>query len=112
VGSLALMFYAGRHNPWIIVQILFALWVPSPFIALALADRLAARWSLPIQTTLDWLGIVLAVVSLPIYVYDVLRPPKSTGAFLFVAVPLGSLVLLLIVVPIAALLSHRGKRGY
>lgn len=110
VGSLALMFYAGRHNQHVIVMILFVLWVPAPFVALALAGGVARRWSFPIQPTLDWLALFCAVISLPIYVYTVLRPPKSTGAFLFVAVPLASLVLFVIVVPTAAYLSRNMSR--
>jgi hypothetical protein len=48
-----------------------------------------------------------AVGSLPIYLQRVLRPPRTTGAFVFVAVPAACCVLIAIAVPLAAFLSRR-----
>jgi len=107
VGSVALMLYAGRANQYILVTVLFVFWVLAPFVTLAWADRLSVRWSVGTQTALHWMTLVMTVGSLAIYVYRVLRPPRTTGAFVFVAVPVASCLLAAIAVAVAALLSRR-----
>lgn len=109
VGSVALMLYAGRQNQHILVTVLFVFWVLGPFVALAWADRMAVRWSVVTRTALHWMTLVITVASLAIYVYRVLRPPRTTGAFVFVAVPVASCLLAAIVVAVAALLSRRSS---
>jgi len=107
VGSVALMLYAGRANQHILVTVLFVFWVLAPFVALAWADRMSVRWSVVTRTALHWMTLVITVGSLAIYVYRVLRPPRTTGAFVFVAVPVASCLLAAIAVAVAALLSRR-----
>jgi len=107
VGSVALMLYAGRANQYILVTVLFVFWVLAPFVTLAWADRLSVRWSVVTRTALHWMTLVIALGSLAIYVYRVLRPPRTTGAFVFVAVPVASCLLAAIAVAVAALLSRR-----
>jgi len=106
-GSVALMLYAGRANQHILVTVLFVFWVLAPFLTLAWADRTSVRWSVVTQRTLHWVTLVITVGSLAIYVDRVLRPPRATGAFVFVAVPVASCVLAAIAVAVAALLSRR-----
>ncbi len=106
-GSVALMLYAGRSNQYILVTVLFVFWVLAPFVALAWADRISVRWSVITRTALHWMTLVITVGSLAIYVYRVLRPPRTTGAFVFVAVPVASCLLAAIAVAGAALLSRR-----
>jgi len=107
MGSVALMLYAGRANQHILVTVLFVFWVLAPFVTLAWADRMSVRWSVVTRTALHWMTLVITVGSLAIYVDRVLRPPRTTGAFVFVAVPVASCVLAAIAVAVAALLSRR-----
>jgi len=107
VGAVALMLYAGRANQHILVTVLFVFWVLAPFVALAWADRMSVRWSVVTRTALHWMTLVITVGSLAIYVQRVLRPPRTTGAFVFVAVPVASCLLAAIAVAVAALLSRR-----
>src|SRR5882762_1904754 len=100
VGSMALMLYAGRANQHILVTVLFVFWVLAPFVALAWADRMSVRWSVVTRTALQWMTLAISLLR-------VLRPPRTTGAFVFVAVPVASCLLAAIVVAIAALLSRR-----
>jgi len=115
IGSVGLMLLAGRaahRNPPRFLLVLFAIWVLAPFMALAAADVVSKRWSAFTRATLHGLAVVLTLAPLAIYGHAVLRPPRSTPAFVFVAVPLGSWLLMAMVVPTAALisrrLSHRG----
>src|SRR6266508_3813731 len=107
VGSMALMLYAGRGNQHILVTVLFVFWVLAPFVTLAWADRMSVRWSVVTRTTLHWMTLVITVGSLAIYVHRVLRPPRTTGAFVFVAGPVASCLVAAIAVAVAALLSRR-----
>ena len=108
VGSLALMLRAG--HPPLFLRVLFAIWVLSPFIALALADTVAKRWSALTRETLYYEMLFLALGSLAVYGYFVLRPRTSTPTLVFLVVPLGSWLLMTIVVPLAALISGRLSR--
>src|SRR5258705_12002203 len=107
VGSLALMLYAGRANLRVLVTVLFVFWVLAPLVALAWADRMSVRWSVVTRTALHWMTLAITVGSLAIYLLRVLRPPRTTGTFVFVAVPVASCLLAALVVAIAALLSRR-----
>ncbi len=109
VGSMALMLYAGRTNQHIFVTVLFVFWVLAPFVALAWADRMSVRWSAVTRTALHLMTLVITVASLAIYLQRVLQPPRTTGAFVFVAVPVASCLLAAIVVAVAALLTRRSS---
>ena len=107
VGSLGLMLYLGRRNDSIILMGLFAIWVLSPFMAL-LANVVSKRWSELTRITLYGLMLVLAVGSLIIYAAVALNPPAKL-AFPFLVVPLGSWLLITIVISISALIARRAK---
>jgi hypothetical protein len=109
LGSVVLMLIAAQHPP-LLLLILFVLWVLAPFAALAWASIKSMRWTVLIRATICYLTLVITLLSLTIYVYRVLNPPKSTGAFIFVAVPGASWLLVIIVVAIAALISRRRSR--
>ena len=103
VGSLVLMFLHGR--PSIFLLILFTGWVLAPFIGLAWADRVSGRWAPATRATLHYLMLVVAIGSLAIYIYDV---ATSYGrAVLFVAVPIGAWLLILVVLPLAVFAGRR-----
>ena len=108
LGSLGLMLYLGRRNDSIILMGLFAIWVLSPFMALLLANVVSKGWSELTRVTLYGLMLVLAVGSLIIYAAVALNPPAKL-AFPFLVVPLGSWLLITIVISISALIARRAK---
>jgi hypothetical protein len=105
-GSVGLMLRAGHHTPRLLL-ILFVIWVLSPFVALAWANVVSKRWSVPTRAALYCVTLVLTLVSLAIYGGLVSPPAGSARAFVFVAVPPASWLLMAIVVPLAALISRR-----
>jgi hypothetical protein len=109
VGSVGLMLHAGRNAPRLLI-VLFAIWVLSPFIALALANVVSKRWSVLTRATLYSVMLVVALGSLAVYGADALRPPRAQAAFVFVVVPPASWLLTAIVVGVAALISGRRSR--
>jgi hypothetical protein len=108
-GSVGLMLRAGRRTPRLLL-VLFVIWVLSPFVALAWANLVSKRWTVPIRATLYCVTLVLALGSLAVYGGLVLPPAGSARAFVFVAVPPASWLLMAIAVPMAALISRRGSR--
>lgn len=111
-GSLGITLWVGHHNPSPVLMVLFAVWVLSPFMALLWAGVASKRWAVMTRTTLHSLMLVLALSSVALYGDVVLRPPRSTPAARFLLVPLGSWLLMAIVVPVAAFLSgRRSRRG-
>ena len=109
VGSVGLMLHAGRNNPSRLLLVLFALWVLSPFVALVLADMVSKRWSVLTRAALYTVMLVLTVGSLVAYGVVALGPPRPKPAFVFVVVPPASWLLIGIVLPIAALISGKGR---
>ena len=111
VGSLGFMFRAGQQTPRLLL-ILFTIWILSPFVILLWANMVSKRWSVITRATLYSVMLVLSLSSLAIYGYAVLRTPRKTPTFVFLVVPLGSWLLITIVVPIAALISGKlSRRG-
>ena len=110
-GSLGLMLHAGRRSPRLLL-VLFVPWVLSPFIALVFAHVVSKRLSVPTRATLYCVMLVIAVGSLAIYGDDALGHRRPQAAFVYVAVPPASLLLMATVVPVAAFLSRRlSRRG-
>jgi hypothetical protein len=110
-ASVGLMLWAGHRNPSPVLLVLFAIWDLSPFIALVLADMVSKRWSVLTRATLHSVMLVHTLGSLACY-GDVVWRPRPQPAFVFLVVPLGSWLLMTIVVPIAALISGRlSRRG-
>ncbi len=105
-GSLGLMLHAGRHNNSSLLVILFTGWVLSPFIALMAANTVYSRWVVSARMTLYILMLFLAAGSLVGY-SGVLSPKGTKTAFVFLAVPLVSWLLIVIIIPIAASCSRR-----
>jgi len=105
IGSLVLLFMHGRPSAFLLI--LFTGWVLAPFIGLAWADRLSARWAPSSRKWLYYLMIGIAVGSLATYVYDVATSYER--AVLFVAVPMVAWALALITIPIAVLAGRRSS---
>ena len=109
VGSVGLMFWVGHRNPSRVLLALFLIWDLSPFVALWLADIVSKRWSVITRATLHIVTLVIALSSLALY-GDVVWRPRPQPAFRFLVVPFGSWLLMIIVVPVAALISGRRSR--
>jgi len=107
VGSIALTLYAISRNPSVLLMLLFVVWVLAPFAVLLLAHWFSRPWSSLARLTVDGLMIALPLVSLLIYGHRVLRPPKSTGAFVFVAVPPLSVIVVLVTISLVRLTQFR-----
>jgi hypothetical protein len=107
VGAVALTLYAGRDNGLPFLMILMGGWVFAPFFGYAVIRKIAGRRSSFPLASLDGVVIVIAVVALAIYAQNVQHPPTSKPAVVFVAVPIASWVVMLIVVAIASFIAHR-----
>ena len=110
-GSIALLLRAGQRNNSRLLMVLMTIWVLSPFVALLCASAVSKRWRVSTRTTLHSLMLVVAPGSLVIYGLDAVKPLNEKAAFVFVVVPLVSLLLSLVVLAAAfmsARLSHRG----
>lgn len=110
VGSLALMLYAGRSNTHVLITVGFVFWVLAPFALLALAERRSGTWAPKTRATLNILTTGITVGSLAIYAYRAVRPPSTTGAFLFVLVPPVSVVLVLVTLGIVSGVSRPTRK--
>ena len=114
-GSVGMMLRVGHRNEASIPGILVAFftgWVASPFIALALADSVASRWAAPTRSALRALILIVPVASLLIYGYVASSPPRPKPAAVFLLVPLGSWVLMAILITVAASVARgRSRRG-
>ena len=109
LGSLVLMLRAGRHSPRLLL-VLFTFWMLSPFVVLVLAHFVSRHWSVLTRATLYIVMLVIALGSLIVYGDDALGHRRPQAAFVYVAVPPLSWLLMVIVVPIAALVSRRHSR--
>lgn len=98
----------GGHPPFLL-RVLFAGWVLSPFVALMVADGYSKWWTAAERATLHGVTLVLAAGALACYRGVIPMPRDVRPAFVFLAVPAG-MWLLLIVVGAAALLSRRPSR--
>jgi hypothetical protein len=106
VGSLVLTFHAGRKNNSVLLPLLFAVWVISPYIAFLMSDIISRNWSIFARIGLYCLIIVLSVCSLLCY-GGILSPPGVKPAFVFLIVPLISWILLVILILLSEKISGR-----
>lgn len=98
LASVVLILYGGRRNSSGVLLILFVIWVLSPFVGLALANRMSTRWPAGAQTGLHTVMLIVAGASLAVYVNAVLISPPAKLAAPFLIVPLISWLIILIVV--------------
>jgi hypothetical protein len=106
VSSVGLMLRVGYRNPSRLLIALFLVWDLSPFVVLVLADMFSKRWPAITRTTLHAVMIVIALGSVALY-GDVVLRPRPQPAAMFLIVPVASGLLILVVLPIAALISRR-----
>ena len=106
--SLGLQLYAGRNSPQHVVVLLVAAWVLSPFVVLASLTYLGRTWATSVQSALAYSILVTCIASVAAYAIAVLRPLASKPpAFLFVAVPPASLLLVTVALLVVRLLRRR-----
>jgi hypothetical protein len=110
IGSVVLMFNAGRDQKSIILIVLFTGWVISPFIGLFIADMISKHWLTKTRLAIYLLTIFITLTSL-IFYSGILNVPGTKPAFKFLIVPLVSWVLILVIVPIKRKRAneHNGK---
>ena len=104
-GSVLLMMRAGARQPSILLILLFTGWVLSPFVALALANVQSANWQPITRTALYGVMLGVSFISLSIYTFHALIPGMKAG-FIFLVVPAGCWVLIVMVLVTAAVLSR------
>jgi hypothetical protein len=109
-GSVALMLHAGRRQQSLVLVLLFAIWVVSPFIAALIAESVSKRWPAGTRATLYVLMVILTLGSLAIYGEVAFEYVKAKAGFVFLVVPFGSWLLIAVVVAAAAISSARQSR--
>jgi len=109
IGSVALMLRAAVRPPaWLLVG--FIGWVLSPFALLLWANRTSRHWLPGTRAALQVMTLVVTGASLAIYGGWVdVRPAGAAHAFVFVAVPPATWVVVTAVVVAAALVSRRRR---
>ena len=107
--SLGLMSHAGRQNNSVLLLLLFAGWVLSPFIALIVVNQISGRWTVLTRLILFCLMLVLTLASVITY-SGVFSPLGTKPAFVFLIVPLGSWLLIALFILTIEALSHRKAR--
>ena len=107
--SFGLLLSKSRQTP-ILVLVGMALWVLSPFLILDVAYGAFQRWSPRIRPTLDVLTLLVALASVVLYGVPGLRPQGKPNAFMFVAVPPASWLLIGVVLTCVTLVSRRSDR--
>ncbi len=105
IGSFGLVFQAGRNNDSVLLQLLFIIWVLSPFIALLMVNRNAKHWSDSTTVTLYVLMLFISICSLISY-SGIVSIPDTKPAVVFLIVPLVSWILMGIVILLAFILSR------
>lgn len=106
-GSVAAMFWVGRHNSSLLVMTFFLVWVVVPFVALAVAHAVSPRWSEATRGALYGVTLTVAALSLAIYGRIALGPPQPKPAFWFLVFPVVSLVSIAIALGAGAFADRR-----
>ncbi len=106
-GSVAAMYWVGRHNSSLLVMGFFLVWVLVPFGALAFAHAVSPQWSETTRGALYGVTLTLAVMSLAIYGRIALGPPQAKPAFWFLVFPVVSLVSIAVALGVAAFAGRR-----
>lgn len=106
-GSIGLMLLAGSRQRSLVLIALFTGWVLSPFVALGWAGLVSTRWSAFIRATLYGGMVVLPVVSLLMYGGIIPMPSGSRPAAVFLVVPLGSWLIMMLGAVVSAGFSRR-----
>ncbi len=110
IGSFYLTLEKGQHNRSAFLDILFLIWVLSPFAALYIASILSERWGRLTRKSLYLLMLVVTPFSLVCYGGN-FHLHGTKPAFIFLVTPPILWLLIAIVIPIAELVVRRKVRG-
>lgn len=110
IGSLYLTFEKGRNNRSAFLDVLFFLWVLSPFAALYIASILSERWGRLTRKSLYLLMLVVTPFSLFCYGGN-FHLHGTKPAFIFLVTPPILWLLIAIVIPIAELIVRKKVRS-
>lgn len=111
LGSVGLIAYAGaRLGAPIILQVLFAGWVLTPFVLLRAALGWAARKPALITRAVETIAPVVTFISLGIYAAIAFGPARPKTA-VFVLVPPASWIVVAAAVGTAMALARPGSRS-
>ena len=94
VTSLALMLHAARHQESILLILLFAAWVASPFLGLFYAHSSSKQWSPSVRATLYALTLAVVFICPGIYACVAFGYMNLKVGFVFLVVPLACWVLI------------------
>ena len=111
IASVAMLVYVGNrigsNGVQPVVMILIGIWVLSPYVLLMAGNGLSKKWSDLSRTTLYWMMIVVAVISLVVYIPIGLGPIRSKPAAPFVGIPPLQWILIVAALFVAARISKR-----
>ncbi|HEY8734784.1 MAG TPA: hypothetical protein VIL90_09480 [Puia sp.] len=96
LASLIFTIRAGHRNKSVILILLFAIWVLSPFVTMAVAGVASVCWSNINRVRLYILMTLMSLISLAAY-SGVLIPYGAKPAFVFLIGPLLSWVILTVI---------------
>jgi hypothetical protein len=108
--SLALMLRAGRHQRSIVLILLFAVWVLSPFVALVYAHLNSKQWLTSARTMLYGLTVAVVFTCPAIYADVAFGRTTLKVGFVFLVVPFLCCVLIGFLVCIALFSSRKESR--
>lgn len=95
IGSLCFLLKTGRNQSSILLTTLFIIWVLTPFLGLFFANKTSTNWRIDSRKLFYWFTVILTIVSLIAY-SGLLTPQKKKSTFLFLSVPLISLLFIII----------------
>jgi uncharacterized membrane protein YhaH (DUF805 family) len=102
-GSVGLLLYAAqRIGAPRILMILFAGWVMSPFVILAVAHVVSRRWSDLTRATLHGVTSVVTVASLVTYGVAAFGASRPKVAIFVIVAPVSLLFVAIVMAPVAS----------
>ncbi len=109
VGSEILVIRAGGSSQPLLTVIFF-IWIMLPFVALAWTNVVSKSWPALVRVSLYCTTLLITLGCLAFYGRVILPSARSPRAFVFVMGPLASWALMVIVVPLAGLISRHRSR--
>ena len=109
-ASLALMLRAGHRQNSRILLLLFGIWVLFPFMTGVGAYVFSNRWTVVVRVPLYVVMLVVSLASLSIYGSVAFGHLRAKVGFVFLVVPLASLLVIAIALSIATVVSRRQSR--
>jgi hypothetical protein len=106
VGTTVLFLNAGRRTPPLLL-LMMGVWVLAPFAILAWLNARSMQWSRLPRLALYISTLVIVLGSLILYIDDAVGHRLAQAAFVYVAVPPASMVILTVDLVMATLVSRR-----